>query len=60
MQVERDRILELSQDLISIAGMDGFFKYLNPAWEKTLGYTNEEILGLGCSVSSGGCPEGTV
>ena len=41
---ERDRILTLSQDLICIAGMDGFFKYVNPAWQNILGYTSEELL----------------
>ncbi|MFO8010468.1 MAG: PAS domain S-box protein [Dehalococcoidia bacterium] len=41
---ERERILELSKDLISIVGTDGYFKYANPAWERTLGYTCEEML----------------
>lgn len=44
LQDERDRILTLSPDLICIAGMDGFFKYVNPAWENALGYSQEELL----------------
>lgn len=44
LQEERDRVLVLSQDLICIAGTDGYLKYLNPAWEANLGYTREELL----------------
>ena len=39
-----DRVLNLSHDLICVAGMDGYFKYVSPAWEKTLGYTEAELL----------------
>ena len=44
VEEERDRILNLSSDLICVADMDGYWKYLNPAWEKTMGYTIEETL----------------
>jgi len=42
--VERDRILNLLNDLICVMGVDGYFKYLNQAWERTLGYSREELL----------------
>lgn len=38
------RILDLSHDLISVSGMDGHFTYINPAGERILGYSNEELL----------------
>jgi len=44
LEQERERILTTTTDLICIAGEDGYFKYVNPAWEKTLGYKHNEFL----------------
>ncbi|HXE74058.1 MAG TPA: PAS domain S-box protein [Candidatus Xenobia bacterium] len=41
---ELGRYFTLSLDLFCIAGFDGYFKHLNPAWEQTLGFTKVELL----------------
>lgn len=38
-----ERFWELSSDLLGAAGFDGYFKHINPAWERALGWTAMEF-----------------
>jgi len=42
---EREQLFVLSQEMLCIAGFDSAFKQLNPAWEKALGWSVDELAG---------------
>jgi two-component system cell cycle sensor histidine kinase/response regulator CckA len=43
VELERDRLFNLSIDLLSVANFDGWFEQVNPAWTTCLGWTAEEL-----------------
>jgi len=43
---ELDSLFKASPEMISFIGFDGYFKRLNPAWMKTLGYPMDKLLSL--------------
>ena len=44
-RAERDRIWSTTNDLMAVAGQDGYIKSCNPAWSRLLGYDEATLLG---------------
>ena len=42
---ERDRLFNLSLDLLAVGGFDGFLQQLNPAWVRVLGWSRDDLMG---------------
>jgi PAS domain S-box-containing protein len=40
---ERDRIWQVSEDLLGVSNFDGYFTRINPAWTTLLGWSEDEI-----------------
>jgi PAS domain S-box-containing protein len=42
-ETKRNRFFTLALDMLAIADFSGTFKQLNPSWERTLGFSHEEL-----------------
>lgn len=45
-ETKRNRFFTLALDLLGIGGFNGHLLQVNPAWEKVLGYSEEELKGV--------------
>ena len=43
-EIERDRLFNLSIDLLAVGSFDGYLQQLNPAWVRVLGWSRDELM----------------
>lgn len=43
-KLNKELFFEISQDILCVAGYDGYFRMVNPAFTKLMGYSHEELL----------------
>ena len=43
-EADYNRLFNLSLDLLCVAGLDGYFKRVNPSWTRLLGWSGAELL----------------
>lgn len=41
---ERDRLFNVSLDLLAVGGFDGYLQQVNPAWVRVLGWSRDELM----------------
>lgn len=41
---ERDRLFNVSLDLLAVGGFDGFLQQVNPAWVRVLGWSRDDLM----------------
>lgn len=39
-----ERLFDMSPDMLGTASLDGYFTHLNPAWQRTLGWTPQQLM----------------
>ena len=47
--LERDRIWNVSEDLLAVSNFEGYFLSINPAWTRLLGWSESEIKSMNVS-----------